>query len=206
MTAVKICGLTREEDVEAAAELGAEILGFNFVASSPRRVSVSRARALAAAAPTDILRAGVFATEDRTEIARTAEEGSLQVVQLHRRVTREDVETLPAAVMPAVRIEEGRASLPPADILARCRSILWDSSVGRGRVPDWSLIESPAALPVPVFLAGGLDPENVGDVIRRLRPSGVDVASGIESAPGIKDRRKLERFFAAVREADRDAG
>jgi phosphoribosylanthranilate isomerase len=59
---------------------------------------------------------------------------------------------------------------------------------------------------VPVFLAGGLDPENVGDVIRRLRPSGVDVASGIESAPGIKDRRKLERFFAAVREADRDAG
>jgi phosphoribosylanthranilate isomerase len=206
MTAVKICGLTREEDVEAAAELGAEILGFNFVTSSPRRISVSRARALAAAAPVDILRAGVFTTEDRREIARTVGEVPLQVVQLHRRVTPEDVEALPAAVMPAVRIEEGRAGLPPADILARCRSVLWDSSAGMGRAPDWSLIEDAAALPVPVFVAGGLDPENVGEVIRRLRPSGVDVASGIESAPGIKDRRKLERFFAAVREADRDAG
>ncbi len=202
MTQVKICGLTREEDVAAACELGAAVLGFNFVADSPRRISVSRARVLGAWVRPGVLRAGVFTSEDRDEIARAVGEVPLDVAQLHRRVTREDVERLPAAVIPAVRVEAGRGGLPEPAVLARCRSILWDSSGGRGRVADWTLVEDAGPLAVPVFLAGGLDPENVGDVIRRLRPAGVDVASGVESAPGVKDRCKLERFFEAVKEAD----
>ena len=115
----------------------------------------------------------------------------------------DDLEALGAEIVPAVPIEAGREGLPAAEILARCRAVLWDSSAGRGRASDWSALERVGALPVPTFVAGGLDPMNVGEVIRRLRPEGVDVASGVESAPGIKDRRKLERFFEAVREADR---
>jgi phosphoribosylanthranilate isomerase len=106
-------------------------------------------------------------------------------------------------VVPAVRLEDGRGGLPSPEILARCRSILWDSSGGKGRVADWSLVEAAGPVSVPVYVAGGLDAGNVGEVIRRLRPAGVDVASGVESRPGIKDRRRLERFFEAVREADR---
>ena len=203
MTFVKICGLTRSEDVAAACELGASILGFNFVASSPRRLTLGRAREISSRAPAGVLRAGVFATESRAEVARAVREVALQIVQLHRPVGAEDLEELGADVVPAVPLEAGRAGLPPAPILARCRAVLWDSSAGRGQTPDWAALERIGPLPVPAFVAGGLDPENVGEVIRRLRPEGVDVASGVESAPGIKDRRKLERFFEAVRRADR---
>jgi phosphoribosylanthranilate isomerase len=203
MTAVKICGLTRSEDVAAACELGAAVLGFNFAASSPRRVSPERAREISAAAHPDVLRAGVFVTESREEVARAVREAALQIVQLHRGIEEDDLRTIGVGVVPAVRAESGRGGLPSDAVLKRCRAILWDSSAGRGRTPDWSAIERAGVLPVPVFVAGGLDADNVGDVIRRLRPDGVDVASGVEGSPGIKDRRKLERFFEAVRAADR---
>ncbi len=202
MTEVKICGLTRAEDVAAACELGAAILGFNFVPSSPRRISAARARAIGAAAPPETLRAGVFDDAGPEEIARAIDQADLQIVQLHRRVTSEDIDALSDRVVPAVRMEAGRGGLPPEEVLARCRWVLWDSSGGRGLAADWDMVDRAGPLPVPVYVAGGLDPENVRDVIRRLRPAGVDVASGVESAPGIKDRRKLERFFQAVREAD----
>src|SRR6185436_15412429 len=94
MTEVKICGLTRSEDVLAACELGASILGFNFVAASPRRLSIGRAREISAAAPATVLRAGVFATESRDEVVRAVREIALQLVQLHRPVCEEDLEGL----------------------------------------------------------------------------------------------------------------
>jgi phosphoribosylanthranilate isomerase len=203
MTAVKICGLTREEDVAAACELGASILGFNFAAGSPRRISIERAREICAAAPRHVARAGVFATESRDVVARAVREVALRVVQLHRRISGEDLEGLEADVVPAVTVEAGRAGLPPREVLARCRAVLWDSSSGRGLAPDWATLERVGPLPIPTFIAGGLDPDNVGAAIRRLRPYGVDVASGVESAPGVKDRGKLERFFEAVLDADR---
>lgn len=201
MTSVKICGLTRSEDVATACELGAEILGFNFVASSPRRLTVERAREISSEAPPGVLRAGVFATETREEVERAVREVALRITQFHRPIRDEDLDGVD--VIPAIPVEAGRAGLPPPPILARCRAVLWDSSAGRGRKPDWAALERIGPLPLPAFVAGGLDPDNVGDVIRRLRPHGVDVASGVESAPGIKDRRKLERFFEAVRRADR---
>jgi phosphoribosylanthranilate isomerase len=203
MTAVKICGLTRKQDVAAAAELGAAILGFNFVASSPRRLTLERAREISGEIPTGVLRAGVFASDSPEEIARAVKDVALQIAQLHRPVQIGDVDDLGADVVAAVPVESGRAGLPPAAVLARCRAVLWDSSAGRGRAPDWSALERVGPIPIPVFLAGGLDPANVGEIIRRLRPAGVDVASGVETAPGIKDRRKLERFFEAVQKADR---
>lgn len=202
MTLVKICGLTREEDVAAASELGAAMLGFNFSVGSSRRISPRHAAAIAGASGS-AARVGVFVEAPRDEIARAVAEAGLSVVQLHRAVVAADCEAIPAALMAAVRLESGREGLPPPGVLERCRALLWDSSAGRAKEPDWTLLERVGPLPVPVFVAGGLTADNVGGVIRRLRPAGVDVASGVESAPGVKDRRKLEEFFAAVREADR---
>ena len=176
MTEIKICGLTRPEDVAAACELGAAIVGFNFVADSPRRITLERAREIASEAPASVVRAGVFATESRHAIVRSARAVALRIVQLHRPVRSEDLEAFGADVVPAVPVEAGRAGLPASGILKRCRAILWDSSAGRGRSPDWAELERIGPLPVPAFVAGGLDPDNVGEVVRRLRPDGVDVA------------------------------
>ena len=198
MTAVKICGLTRAEDVAAAIALGADLLGFNFAASSPRRISLGKARELVAAVPPSALKVGVFVREDRETITRAVVEASLDLVQLHRPVPLADVAWSPVPIIAAVAVEDS----PPYDVLSRLFAVLWDSSTGRGAVGDWDTLAPRRKLPVRQFLAGGLDAGNVADAIRRLRPDGVDVASGVESAPGIKDRAKLERFFAAVREAD----
>jgi len=200
MTAIKICGLTRREDVALASELGAALLGFNFVEGSPRRLSVEWARAVVEDSRAGVLRVGVFAAEKRETIERAIAEVPLDLVQLHRRVTSEDVDWCPVPIVAAVRLEEGAVALPPEEVLRRCHALLWDSSSGTGRRLDADL-RPPAGLPIPYFVAGGLDADNVGDWIRRLRPSGVDVASGVESSPGIKDPRRMRLFFEAVREA-----
>ncbi len=205
MTAVKICGLTRAEDVAAACALGAAYAGFNFTALSPRRVTPAAARDLAAACAPGVLRVGVFVDEDAAAIARAVEAAGLDLVQLHRRLTEEDVEAAPVPVIAVARPSGGVFAVPRREILVRCHAVLFDPSEGSGTPIDPALIEE-ASWPVPALVGGGLRPETVAAVIRRLRPAGVDVASGVESAPGIKDRDKLERFFAAVREADAQAG
>ncbi len=205
MTDVKICGLTRPEDVVEACRLGAAFLGFNFVASSPRRLTPGRARELARSAAPGVGRVGVFCLEDSPTIWRAVAEVPLDFVQLHRPVTREDLDGMGAGIFAAVRVEEGVDALPPPEVLSRCARVLWDSSAGKGLRPDWARVPPPKDLPIPVFVAGGLDAGSVGTVIQRFRPSGVDVATGVEIAPGIKDREKLSRFFAAVEEADREA-
>jgi phosphoribosylanthranilate isomerase len=205
VTAVKICGLTRAEDVAAACALGAVYVGFNFSAASPRRVTPETARGLAAAAAPGVLKVGVFTDESAEAVARAVAAGSLDLVQLHRRLTEEDVEAAPAPVIAVARFSGGNFAVPRHEILVRCHALLFDPSEGAGEPIDPARVEE-ASWPVPALVAGGLTPETVGAVIRRLRPAGVDVASGVESAPGIKDRGKLERFFAAVREADAQAG
>ena len=122
-------------------------------------------------------------------------------MQLHRRLTEEEVAASPVPIIAVARQTADDFAVPRRDLLVRCHAVLFDPSEGTGTALDPARIEE-ASWPVPVLVAGGLDAENVGAVIRRLRPAGVDVASGVESAPGIKDRGKLERFFAAVREAD----
>ncbi len=201
MTAVKICGLTRAEDVAAACELGAAYVGFNFTASSPRRITPAIAREISAAAPPGVLRVGVFAEEGAGAIARAIEAAGLHLVQLHRRLTEEEVASSPLPIIAVARQAGEDFAVPRHDLLVRCHAVLFDPSEGTGRALDPARIEE-ASWPVPVLVAGGLDAENVGAVIARLRPAGVDVASGVESAPGIKDRARLERFFAAVKAAD----
>ncbi|MEP6802728.1 MAG: phosphoribosylanthranilate isomerase [Acidobacteriota bacterium] len=205
MTDVKVCGLTRAEDVALACELGARYLGFNFSAASPRRISPAVAGRLVAVAPPHVLRVGVFVHESAEEMREAAEAAALDFVQLHRPLRREDLDAAPRPVFAVTRIGNGGPPGPDAT-LARCRAILFDTAVaglagGTGETFDWSLIAG-TRWPVPVFLAGGLAPENVGEAIARVRPSAVDVASGVESAPGVKDREKMARFFRAVEEAD----
>lgn len=205
MTDVKICGLTRPEDVELACALGARYLGFNFARESPRRVSVEAAADLAAAAAPGIVRVGVFVGETAEEIRRAARAASLDLVQIHRTLCGGDLESTPRPVVAVSRVGAAGEEPPSDALLALCRAVLFDTAGGAaggtGRTFDWEIVVR-RAWPVPVFLAGGLRAENVGAAIALVRPAAVDVASGVESAPGVKDPVRLARFFDAVREAD----
>jgi phosphoribosylanthranilate isomerase len=204
MTAVKICGLTRPEDVALACALGARYVGFNFAESSPRRVSPEAARALADAVPAGVLKVGVFKSESAAAIDRAVAFGRLDLVQLHRTLTRADLDRCAVPVIAVARASREGDGDPDPELLRSCHAILLDASEGRGRPLDPHLLRP--RWPVPMFVAGGLDADSVGSVIRALRPAAVDVATGAESSPGIKDRDKLARLFDAVREADREAG
>lgn len=205
MTAIKICGLTRPEDVALACALGATYVGFNFAESSPRRVSLETARELGDATAPGVLKVGVFAAENSATISAAIEAGRLDLIQLHRRLTEEDVATSPVQIIAVARGSGDALGVPRQEILVRCHAVLFDQSEGTGTPLDPARVEE-ATWPVPVIVAGGLRAENVRATIRRLRPAAVDVASGVESAPGVKDREKLRLFFEAVREADREPG
>ncbi|MEP7131553.1 MAG: phosphoribosylanthranilate isomerase [Acidobacteriota bacterium] len=206
MTDVKVCGLTRAQDVALACELGARYLGFNFSSASPRRLTLDTARRLADAAPPGVARVGVFVDEGPEEMRQAAEAARLDFVQLHRRLRSEDIDAAPRPIFAVARIGKGSPLPGAGGPLARCRAILFDTAVagmpgGTGETFDWELVAG-TRWPVPVFLAGGLSPENVGAAIERVRPAAVDVASGVESALGIKDSEKMARFFRAVEEVD----
>jgi phosphoribosylanthranilate isomerase len=205
VTDVKICGLTRESDVEAACSLGAAYVGFNFSVVSPRRVTPDRARDLAAAVSGTVRRVGVFVEEGYAEIEDAISAASLDLVQLHRTLRAEDLRRIPRPVL-AVAHAGREEEVPPGTLLDRCAGILFDTDAtglagGTGVPFDWYLVEG-RTWPVPLFVSGGLRPENVGESIRRIRPSAVDVASGVESSPGVKDTDRMRRFFDAVRRAD----
>ena len=205
MTEIKICGLTRERDVELAAELGAAFLGFNFSAASPRRVTARAAKTIARAANKGTAKVGVFVEESRSEIEEAILAAGLDLVQIHRPLRREDLD-LPVPVLAVAGLREGRPDLPESSLLARCRMVLLDSALpgqpgGTGAALDWNAL-SGRSWPVPLMLAGGLNPENVAEAIGRVRPAAVDVASGIESSPGVKDEGRMKAFVAAVRIAD----
>lgn len=201
MTAVKICGLTREEDVALAGALGARWVGINFAKGSSRRVDLPRGRALAEAAPAGVIRVGVFVDESAEEIRRAMEQVPLDALQLHRPLRLEDFD-LPRPILAVVAVSEGDVPAPPAVDLGRCQAVLFDAPRGgSGEAFDWSVLDG-RRFAAPVLLAGGLDADNVGGAIARVRPAGVDVASGVESKPGVKDPARMQAFFRAVREAD----
>jgi len=206
VTEIKICGLTRVEDVGLACELGAAYVGFNFSAISKRRVALPDGRKLSDAAAPGVARVGVFVGESYETIVEACQAARLDLVQLHRELVPEDLERVPLPLIAVVRMGEGGPGEPSGDVLRSCRAILFDAALpgspgGTGTVFDWSLLEG-RQFPLPCFLAGGLTPENVGDAVARVRPAGVDVASGVESAPGVKDPGRMAAFFDAVRRAD----
>jgi phosphoribosylanthranilate isomerase len=209
MTQVKICGLTRPQDVETACALGASFVGLNFAAVSPRRVSLETARDLARVVTPGVARVGVFVRESRKEIEDAIDAAALDLVQIHRRLSAEDVEWLRRPVIAVEKVSSRGVEAAPARLLEKCRSVLLDSSShrpgGTGIPFDWDVLAG-RTWPVPLILAGGLDAANVGAAIARVHPSAVDVASGVESSPGIKDERRMKEFFEAVRLADELVG
>jgi phosphoribosylanthranilate isomerase len=206
MTDVKICGLTRPEDVELSCSLGAAYVGFVFASGSPRRIALETARELAGVTAPGVLKVGVFVDEPASEVEEAIDAGRLDLLQLHRSLRREDVVSSLRPIIAVARVRAGVPEVPEDDRLASCRALLFDTADagrtgGTGRTFDWSIIEK-RAWPVPVILAGGLNCSNVFDAICKVRPAGVDVSSGVEHSPGVKDRPKLRRFFEEVRRAD----
>jgi phosphoribosylanthranilate isomerase len=208
VTDVKICGLTREADVVLACELGAPLVGFNFSSLSPRAIDLETGLRLARSAAAGTLRVGVFVRESIERISEIVAAAGLDVVQIHRSLREEEVASLPVPLIAVAPVGEDGPRLPPQALVARSRALLFDRAStdgagGSGRPFDWNAIAG-RSFGAPVFVAGGLTPETVGAAIRRIRPDGVDVASGVESRPGVKDPERMRRFFAEVRAADRD--
>jgi phosphoribosylanthranilate isomerase len=206
VTEVKVCGLTRPADVALACELGAAYVGFNFAAVSQRRVTADDGRRLCDAAAPGVVRVGVFVQESYERIAQVCDAARLDLVQLHRALLPDDLLRVPRPVIAVVRVGPAGLPVPPPSLLAGCRALLFDAAApglsgGAGVAFDWSALEG-QGFPVPFFLAGGLTADNVGEAVARVRPPAVDVASGVESAPGVKDRDRMARFFEAVRRSD----
>jgi phosphoribosylanthranilate isomerase len=201
VTRIKVCGNTELEGVRAAVGLGVDLLGFIFT-RSPRRVTVEQARALVAEVPESIVRVGVFIDEPTEQIAAVARACSLNAIQLYREPTPED-RALGLQLLPALRLrpgEDGGARLQPGDH-PLLDTFVPDAIGGTGKTWDWSLAET-LAQRYPVLVSGGLNASNVAAAIERLKPWGVDVSSGVERSPGIKDPSRLRTFVAAVRAAD----
>ncbi|MBK9351476.1 MAG: phosphoribosylanthranilate isomerase [Sulfuritalea sp.] len=206
-TRIKICGITREEDLDAAVAAGADALGFVFYAQSPRHVSPQRAARLVARVPAFVKTVGLFVNESTDVVAEVLNEVPLDLLQFHG---DEDAGYCAAFRRPwikAARVKQGFDLLEYARCFAGAPGIaglLLDAHVegygGGGQAFDWALI--PPSLPLPMILSGGLNPGNVGEAIRRVRPWAVDVSSGVERAKGIKDMRKISEFIAGVRDAD----
>jgi phosphoribosylanthranilate isomerase len=203
-TRIKICGLTREADVDAAVAAGADAIGFVLYARSPRAVSAARAGALARRLPPFVQPVLLFvnATSGDLDAGLAAVPGAL--LQFHGDETPADCEAPGRPWLRAVRMAPGVDLLDFAQRFSGASALLLDAHVdgygGGGKVFDWSLI--PADVPCPVVLSGGLNPASVTDGIVRVRPWAVDVSSGVESAKGIKDATLMRRFCEAVRDTD----
>jgi phosphoribosylanthranilate isomerase len=199
---VKICGVTRVEDAAAAAELGADFVGLNFYPPSPRHLEPDQAAKIVRALPKGVEAVGIFVNETPEQVNRIAEETGLHLAQLHGSETPEQAERVRIPVVKALRIESEKdidaAALYKVDLfLIDTPSEKWG---GSGETGDWGLAAA-ACRRLRAFLAGGLGPDNVTEAVRAVNPYGVDVCSGIERAPGVKDRTKMAVFLERAREA-----
>ncbi len=214
-TRIKICGLTRVEDVQAAVAAGADAIGFVFYPKSPRYVTPEQAAALIAALPPFVTCTGLFVNASPEEVAATVKVAPISLVQLHGDETIAESAAIAAASgRQFMRVFRVKPDTSPADLLEYeqlCRaasplfaSLLLDTYVdaygGAGKGFDWSLI--PKDLAPRVVLSGGLSVHNATDAVVSVRPYAVDISSGVEASKGIKDARKIADFVAAVRAGD----
>ncbi len=203
MTRIKVCGLRSAEEAAACVELGVDTLGLNFWPGTPRWVDLPTARGIADAVAGRATLVAVFVNATRDEVTRVREETGIAWAQLHGDEPPELVEALLPYAYKAVRV--GGASVRATVRAYPGERILLDAAVpgampgGTGQTFDWALAAE-VARERPLVLAGGLRPENVAGAIRAVRPFQVDVASGVESAPGVKALDKVRAFVEAARE------
>jgi len=216
-TRIKICGLTREQDVQAAVAAGADALGFVFYPKSPRYVTPQQAAGLLAKVPPFITTVGLFVNVEPEQLQQIVAQAPVSLLQFHGDETVEQCAALAQAVnRPFIRAMRIGSATTAADLLEYAQAyrgsshlfagLLLDTLVeaygGSGKVFDWSLI--PKELAPQVVLSGGLSVHNATDAVKRVRPFAVDISSGVEQDKGIKDAAKIRAFIAAVRQADAD--
>lgn len=203
-TRIKICGLTREADLDAAVNAGADAVGFVLYPKSPRSVTLDRAATLAGRLPPFIAPVVLFVNASANEIAQAVQAIPNVMLQFHGDETPVDCRAAGRPFLRAARMSPGFDLLDFAAQYPHAQGLLLDAHVegygGGGKVFDWSQI--PSNVPRPVVLSGGLHAGNVTHGILQVRPSAVDVSSGVEAAKGIKDAAAIRRFCEAVREAD----
>lgn len=202
-TRIKICGLTREEDVRAAVNAGADAIGFVFYPPSPRFVPFERAAELARLIPPFVTTVGLFVEPERDFVNAALAHVPLQVLQFHGDEAEADCTGFGRPYIKAARMRPGLDLLKYAASFPGAQGLLLDAFVegygGGGETFDWSLI--PDKLPMPLILSGGLNATNVTEAVRRVRPWAVDVSSGVESGKGIKDAARITDFVAGVQHA-----
>ncbi|WP_426689248.1 phosphoribosylanthranilate isomerase [Rhodanobacter ginsengiterrae] len=205
MTRIKCCGMTRVEDALLAARLGVDAIGLVFTERSKRRVSLAQARAIVDALPPFVATVALFMDDEASLVRQVLDEVRPTLLQFHGGESDAWCTQFERPFLKAIAMGQGAASPPRFGEHPHAAAILLDGhgigeAGGTGKVFDWRLL--PAELGLPVILAGGLHAGNVGEAIRTARPFAVDVASGIESAPGVKDPVRLAAFVRAVREID----
>ncbi len=204
-TRIKICGLTRETDVDAAVAAGADAIGMVFYPASSRCISLDRAVELTRLLPPFVVPVGLFVNASTEQVQCAVDAIPQLLLQFHGDETPADCRHAARPFIRAARVEPGLDLLDFAARFSDAQALLLDTHAagygGSGKVFDWSLI--PAGLACPVVLSGGLFAGNVGEGILQVRPWAVDVSTGVESSKGIKDPAAIHRFCNAVREADR---
>lgn len=202
MTRVKICGITRDEDARLAATLGASAVGFVFWPGSPRWVSPERAREIVRVLPPLVAAVGVFVNQAAEEVEAIAAQVPLDAVQLHGDESPDMCLRFGRGVIKAVTA----ADLPHCSRWPESITLLVDAPDpirrgGTGQRADWAAV-APFARRRRLILAGGLDPANVAEAVATVRPLAIDLSSGVESAPGIKDATRMRALFEALRQAE----
>jgi len=203
-TQVKICGVTNVADALAAAAAGADMIGLNFYGPSPRHVPLARAAEIARALPPFVLRVGVFVNPDEALVTRAMAECGLSLLQFHGDEAADFCTQFGVMSLKAVRVRDAASLQTLANFHTDAFLLDAHSPAGLGGTGEkfnWDLAVAARKFGRPIFLAGGLTPENVAEAVRQVRPFAVDVASGVESAPGKKDAAKVRAFIAAVRAA-----
>ncbi len=205
-TRVKICGLTRDDDIVAAVVAGADAIGFVFHMPSPRAVTIDDAVSLVARVPAFVTTVGLFVDADPALIDAAIRRVRLDLLQFHGHEEPADCAGFGRPWIKAIAMREGVDVQAAAKDYHGAAALLLDTydpalAGGTGRRFDWDRV--PAELAPRIILAGGLDAENVADAIDRVRPYAVDVSGGVECAKGIKDYRKINDFMQGVRDGDR---
>lgn len=201
---VKICGITSGDDAEAAVQAGATALGLMFYSGSPRHITLETAEEIARRIPPHIIRTGVFVDPNPSDVFAAIQHCQLNLLQFHGSETPEFCLQFGIMTMKAFRIQNGDSLLPMSEYYTD--AFLLDSYVkgelgGTGETFNWDLALEAKKFGKPIFLAGGLTPQNVAEAVRKVAPLGVDVSSGVEKSPGKKDAKKMRDFVAAVRGA-----
>ena len=205
MTRIKCCGMTRIGDALLAARLGADAIGLVFSARSKRQVTLAQAREIVVALPPFVATVALFMDDEASLVRQVLDEVRPMLLQFHGDESDGWCAQFGHPFLKAIAMGEGAAALPRLRDYPHATGLLLDGHAageagGSGKAFDWSLL--PGGLAQPLILAGGLHAGNVGDAVRTARPWAVDVASGVESAPGIKDPARLEAFIRAVRTVD----